>query len=239
MVGSWRKKRMNFDFVNIDHIKKLYVAGGEPTAMPEFYDFLDRCIKSKNTDFEFFVNTNATKISNKFRQQLKYFSNLQFIISVDGVADINHYIRWPSNWNTIIENVRYLRENNHKIFFNITVSIYNILRLQELLAFLDLEFPGILIHATLADSPNDRLSALNYPDANVVLDQLTPIQQLNCYHNDSLLASFVDGLINYYTNDPKHDALKLIDFFEFNDQLDQSRGLRLQDYIPELHKVRP
>ena len=54
-VGCW-----NFSFINFTNLKKLYVAGGEPTAMPEFYMFLDKCIGLKQTDFEFVINTNAT-----------------------------------------------------------------------------------------------------------------------------------------------------------------------------------
>jgi hypothetical protein len=38
--------------------------------MPELYDFLDRCINEKKT-FDFTVNTNATKINNRFKKQLK------------------------------------------------------------------------------------------------------------------------------------------------------------------------
>jgi pyruvate-formate lyase-activating enzyme len=229
----------NSDFVDIDHIKKLYVAGGEPTAMPEFYTFLDRCIQSQHTDFEFIVNTNATKISNKLRNQLKHFSNLQFIISIEGVDKVNHYIRWPSDWNTIVNNAHYLQDNNHVISFNITVSIYNVLRLRELLEFLDSEFPKVLIHAQLAESPGQRLSALNHPEAHAVLAQLTPIQSLKCYLNDPLLASFVDGLIKYYGNNPTHNQARLIEFFKFNDMLDHSRGVHLKDYIPELERIRP
>lgn len=229
----------NFDFVKIEYIKKLYVAGGEPTAMPEFYDFLDRCIQLQHTNFEFVINTNATKINNKFRQQMQQFSNLQFTISVDGVGDLNHYIRWPSNWNNIIDNVHYLQDNNHVISFNITVSIYNILRFHELLKFLDSEFSGALVHVQLAASVDDRLSALNYPDSNEVLSTLIEIRKLNNYRNDPLLASFVEGLINHYSTDYKHNATKLREFFKFNDQLDQSRGIVLQNYIPELERVRP
>ena len=229
----------NFDFINIEHIKKLYVAGGEPTAMPEFYDFLDRCIQFQHTDFEIIVNTNATKINRRFRQQLTHFSNLQFIVSVDGVAEINHYIRWPSNWSNIVDNVHYLQNNNHVVSFNITVSIYNILRLHELLKFLDLNFPGLVIHAQLAESIGDRLSALNYPAADTVLKNLEPIRQLPSYQNNPLLSSFVDGLITHYSNCPRHDSAKLAEFFKFNDRLDQSRGVKMQDYIPELHRVRP
>jgi hypothetical protein len=42
---------VNFDYVDFTNVKKIYVAGGEPTAMIEFYDFLDRCIANKQTNF--------------------------------------------------------------------------------------------------------------------------------------------------------------------------------------------
>lgn len=226
----------NFDIVNLDTVQKLYVAGGEPTAMPEFYDFLDRCIEN-NREFEFTINTNATKINNRFRQQLQQLPHIQFIISLDGYDKLNHYIRWPSNWNTIIDNAHYLKDQGHVISFNTTVSIYNISTLYQLLGFLDNEFPDTLLHCQLVESPRDRLSALNFPDAELVLKNLSNITQLNCYQNDALLASFIDGLIHHYQK-LNLNSKQLKDFFEFNDLLDTSRNLFLGDYIPELEKWR-
>jgi hypothetical protein len=231
------KERSNFDIVNFTNLKKLYVAGGEPTAMPEFYDFLDRCI-DENKMFEFLVNTNATKINSKFKKQLKLLPHMQFVISLEGVGNVNHYVRWPSVWDTIVENMKYLTENNHKIAVNTTVSIYNVTRLYDLFKWIDDEFPGTLIHAQMVDSDNDMLSALNFPDANLALSKLLPLQQLKCYNNDKLLKSFVDGLIVHYQSAPKVDQEKLKLFFEFNDKLDQSRNILLNDYIPELEQER-
>lgn len=229
--------RSNFDIVNFTNLKKLYVAGGEPTAMPEFYDFLDRCI-NENKIFEFLVNTNATKINSRFKKQLKLLPHMQFIVSLEGVGKLNHYIRWPSIWDTIAENMKYLVENNHKITVNTTVSIYNLIKIHDLFKWIDDEFPGTLIHAQLAGSDHDMLSALNFPDAELAVDSLLPICQLRCYNNDKLLKSLVDGLIKHYQTAPKLDLEKLKLFFEFNDKLDQSRNIKLADYIPELEQER-
>jgi len=225
----------NFDFIDFSNLKKLYVAGGEPTAMPEFYDFLDRCIQQNKTDFEFVVNTNATKINSRFKKQLEQFDNFQFIVSIDGLDQLNHYIRWPSNWSAIVENVQYLSQR-HVVSFNVTVSIYNINRLYSLLEFFDQQFPKRLVHAQLAMSNDDMLSALNFPDLDV--DQLKRIRNLNCYKNDPLLASTIDGLISHYEQDPTVDLHKLKTFFAFNDRLDASRSVKLLDYIPELEQAR-
>ena len=231
------KERSNFDIINFTNLKKLYVAGGEPTAMPEFYDFLDRCI-NENKIFEFLINTNATKINSRFKKQLKLLPHMQFIVSLEGVGDLNHYIRWPSTWNTIVENIKYLVDNNHTIAINTSISIYNITKLFDLFHWIDNNFPGTLIHAQLVFSNNDMLSALNFPNANLVLDSLLPIRQLKCYNNDKLLKSLVDGLIRHYQSALEIDLEKLKLFFEFNDKLDQSRNIRLANYIPELEQAR-
>lgn len=226
----------DFDFVDLQNLKKLYVAGGEPTAMPAFYNFIDRCINNCRTDFEFVVNTNAVKFNNRFKKQLQQFTNLQFIISIDGYQEINNYIRWPSKWSSIIENVKYLKEHGHTISFNTTVSIYNVTKLFDVLNFFDQEFPGTLVHCQLAKSNDDMLSALNFPNLDV--SNLLLIQNLQCYRNDPLLASFVDGLITHYEQCISCDLDKLRMFFDFNDRLDHSRSVKLYDYIPELEQTR-
>jgi len=232
------KERSDFSIVNFTNLKKLYVAGGEPTAMTEFYEFLDLCIQQNKTDFEFLINTNATKLSNRFKKQLKEFSNIQFIVSIEGVGPLNHYIRWPSDWNTIVENMNYLRKNRHFITTNTTVSIYNVLGLYDLLKFFDDNFPGMLVHCSSCVSQNDILSGFEFPYPELALRKLLPIQQLRCYKNDRLLKSFIDGIITHYQSTPEIDLRRLKLFFEFNDKLDRSRDIKLVDYIPELEQAR-
>jgi len=53
-----------------------------------------------------------------------------------------------------------------------------------------------------------------------------------------LVQSFIDGFIMHYSNNFKLDLEKLKAFFEFNDKLDQSRNIKLIDYIPELEAAR-
>ena len=120
---------------------------------------------------------------------------------------------------------------------NITVSIYTISPLNQLLTFLDKEFPKTLIHCSLAEYKDDLLNPMNYFD-DKLKDKLIGITKLNCYKNDQLLKSFIDGLISYYIEPKLIDVKKIKDFFEFNDKLDQSRNIQLKDYIPELEEYR-
>jgi len=232
-----KKNTTGFDLVDFDGLKKLYVAGGEPTIMTEFYQFLDRCIDNGQTNFEFLINTNGTHLTKKLQDRLQYFSNFQFIFSLDGYQDINHYVRWPSKWDSIIANWHWLRDHGHKVSINTTVSIYNIANLDQLFGFIDQEFPGTLVHCQLVQSSGE-LNPFLWPDAEQIIGVLNRVQKLPCYHNDSLFSSSIDAYIQQFQQRKQINYGQLKKFYEFNDMLDQSRNIMLVDYIPELDKHR-
>ena len=58
------------------------------------------------------------------------------------------------------------------------------------------------------------------------------------YSNGRSCKTQVDAMLDWYTNQYQLDVDKLKKFYEFNDKLDQSRGSRLVDYIPELAQAR-
>ena len=225
-----------FEYVSFNNLKKLYVSGGEPTAMPEFYQFLKKCIDQQQTNFELLVNTNAAKISNKLFDLFKNFKQLGFVVSIDGLQELNDYIRWPSNWQSIIDNVNRLKSNGHFISFNVTVSIYNIAKLGDLFVFFDKNFPGHLVHCNLADQ--GWYSPFVYPDSIEVIESLTTCQSTACYKNDQLLKDFIDPLVHQFNNSYKFDQTKLEKFFKLNDLLDGSRGTKLNDYLPKLERFK-
>jgi hypothetical protein len=42
----------SFNLLDLDTMVRLYIAGGEPTVMPEVYEFLRNCVEQKKTNFE-------------------------------------------------------------------------------------------------------------------------------------------------------------------------------------------
>jgi phage protein U len=112
--------------------------------------------------------------------------------------------------------------------------------LYQLLKFFDTEFPGMLVHCQLVGSGRTDvlLSGLTFPNNMLALDNLLDCQSLACYKNDTLLQSFIDGVIKHYQQYPLVNVNKLREFFEFNDKLDQSRNVKLADYVPELEAER-
>ena len=230
---EYTEEYSNFNIVKIEHLLKLYVAGGEPTAMPEFYDFLRKCVRRKYTDFEFIVNTNAMKVSSLLLELGSHFENLQYIISIDGYKQHNDYSRWRSKWETIIDNAHQLQNNGHKIHFNTVLSLWTVFDYHKLIHFLDNEFPDCLIHGQYAD----RRSPFVFKYSQEQIDNLKSIRTTKIYHNNAMFKSFIDGTIQSAEHSTI-DKKALGQFFEYNDELDKARTSRLNDYIPMLEQLR-
>jgi len=224
-----------FEIIDFAFARKIYIAGGEPTVMQEFYQFLDDCIKENRVDLEILVNTNGTNLTSKFKKLLPNFTNFQFIFSIDGYHDLNDYIRWPSKWTEVVDNWRYLVNHGHKVSINTTVSIYNISSLHLLYQFIDIEFPNTLVHVNIVDGPKE-MSPFCFPDKALALNSLRAVTNTQCYANDPLFADSINGMISYFST--KYEPRDLSEFFNINDKLDKSRSIMLEDYIPELDKFR-
>jgi len=226
----------DFDVIDFSNLEKLYVAGGEPLIQRELYSFMNKCINNNKTDFEFVINTNCTSISNKFKNISAYFSNLQFIVSIDGFDQLNHYIRWETNWTKLVENIDYIFYNRIKLSFSVTVSIYNIASLDTLVRFLEERYPNSHIHLQLVYSKDNILSAYNHPDRNLVVTSLNNLKECLVYENPES-HSLIENLLTTY-NKSNYNRTLLDAFYKFNDKLDHSRKVKLKDYIPELEKFR-
>ena len=229
-----------FESIDIDTAKRIYIAGGEPTIMPEVYEFFRKCIDRGRTDFELLIGTNGMKVSNKLLRLLEHFPDVCFSVSFDGYKKINDYIRWGSDFDTIMHNTKLLKSHGHKIGFQTVFSIYNNCRIHEIFEFYDTEFPGCSTLSQPASFKEDILSPYNYPNPVPVLASLYRCTKTRVYHaNGRSTKTLVDSLIQIYSDpDYRYDKEKLSKFFTFNDKLDQSRNSRLGDYIPELEDCR-
>jgi sulfatase maturation enzyme AslB (radical SAM superfamily) len=226
--------------VDIDKLTpttRVYLTGGEPTVMSEVLSFMEQCISLKQTDFDFTLGTNAAKLSSKFLKLSNHFTNMNFSVSLDGYGKINDYWRWGSSWNTVIENAHILKDQGHTISINCVPGIYNVTNLHLLYEFLDQEFPHAGIYLQI--NHVGMQSAYNHPNSKLVVESMTRCQQTKTYYIDGKSnRTSIDSLLNYYSTDPECNLQDLRAFFDYNDQLDRARNVRLRDYIPELEACR-
>jgi sulfatase maturation enzyme AslB (radical SAM superfamily) len=240
--GAFSGKAMNpyvdhVDIDSLDHQSTVYFQGGEPTIMPEVATFLKQCIDKNKTNFNLSMCTNGVKLSPKFLDLVNRFSKVGFSFSLDGFGKINDYWRSGSQWDKVISNAHLLESMGHKISINTVPGIYNVTNLHLLFEFLDQEFPFTSVYMQL--NFNDWQSAFNHPNTQKVLESLERCMNTSMYRsNGKSCKSSIDGLYQYYTNNPVFNVDHLQMFFDYNDQLDRAREVKLADYIPELEACR-
>jgi len=135
-IYSWYDNK-NFwnDLENeIPNIERLYIVGGEPLMIDQHYEFLQKCIDANRAGkIVIEYNTNITNIPERAWNIWKHFQRIQIGMSVDAVGSINDYIRNPSKWWKIEENMRKLdnAEGDFKIWWAATIQAYNLIHLPE------------------------------------------------------------------------------------------------------------
>jgi pyruvate-formate lyase-activating enzyme len=230
---------IGFEQIDFDSVKRIYVGGGEPTVMAEFYDFLNKCIANGHTDVELVIGTNGMKFSDKLMKLFNHFSDVCFSVSFDGYKKVNDYIRWGSDFDTVTKNSHMLLDHGHKIGLQTTFSVYNATRIHEIFEFYDQEFSTSSSLVQYALSIGDYLNPYNHPCPNLVIDSMKRCTQTQVYYsNGRSCKTQIDAMLDWYTNRYELDVAKLNKFYEFNDKLDKSRGTLLADYIPELAHAR-
>ena len=227
------------EIIDYKNLKRIYFGGGEPTVMPQFYNFLKTCIKNKNTNFEMRIGTNAAKISNKLFDLFKNFSQLTCSVSMDGTPKIDEYIRWGTNSEQKIKNIKKLKGQGNAVAINFVCSIYNVFALGEILEYFESEFPYAPVHFNTGGYKGDIISPFIFPNSDLVLQSLKKAKKTKIYYdNEQRTKHVIDNLEKHYSAKPVINQEKLSKFFYYNDTLDRVRGSRLEDYIPELTECR-
>jgi hypothetical protein len=122
-------------YAQIPNLKQVYFAGGEPLLIKEHQLFLEEIIRQGYAD-KILVryNTNGLLIDDKIINLWSRFKKVKVGFSIDAVSDKDHYIRYPSDWNTIVTNLHKLDNTPANIQGSIAtaIQILNIKHLPEL-----------------------------------------------------------------------------------------------------------
>ena len=211
----------------LNNVEEVYLTGGEPTIIKEQYKILDYLIDNNIAHrVKLKYNTNLTNIPEELVNKWVKFKGVQLNCSIDAVGKLDRYIRYPSDWSTIVTNFNILSvAKNVYIEIHCTVQMYNILRLTELIDW--------------AQPYNFKIyfNILNHPDwLNIrVLPQPLKIrveEMLKDYYH----LPKVKGIVDYMNAE---DWSNLLDtFFDKTHKLDLSRTESLKSLVPEFYNTR-
>lgn len=138
-ITPWWEDQRFLDFCGqrLHRVKRINFTGGEPFIIPEVLKILNRIDKSVTISF----NTNLTKVSKQLIDQLKTFNNVEIVVSLEGIGAMNDYVRYPSQWQDIVNNLNTVRDQlpNANISINHTLQHTSVYALPSLTQWLKAE----------------------------------------------------------------------------------------------------
>lgn len=225
----------NIDFA-LDTIEEIYLTGGEPSIIQHNIDTLTKLVetgKSKNITIS--ISTNLTNSNYKFFTLLKNFKLVKVYASLDGYRDMQEYLRYPSNWSRIADNLTYISKlDNVEILVTPVIQITNLNKILDLFKFIkelnETANKKINVFPINLENP-DYLNMLYLPKAYKVKCYDEIMSWVNTHQPG--LGSYLDFIGNKANEDVDYQIM-LDKFTRYNRLLDTNRGVSLESVNPEL-----
>jgi pyruvate-formate lyase-activating enzyme len=238
----WTDSRALFERLHVDSpdIHHVHMSGGEPLMITSHYEFLQGYVDNgKAKDITLNYNTNLSNIPQRALELWKHFGSVQVRPSIDGVGRVNEYIRYPSNWEIVLRNLRLLtkakksKKVNLSIHTITTVQIYNIFYLEELAKALtnvnDIEIYDMSLHM-LHDPRYFNIKSLPSNVKDLAAEKLLKIPS-----KVGIWEKQIQGIINHMYSE---DFTSTLDqFFIETRIMDKYRKQNFKEALPELHKI--
>jgi MoaA/NifB/PqqE/SkfB family radical SAM enzyme len=123
-IEEKKKEFKDYIFQNVDKLKHVYLAGGEPLLMKENYEFL-QLLKEKNPNVKLRVNTNLSKVDTRIFDLICTFKNVHWTVSLEAIEDEYEYIRHGGKWADFLDNLNIIQKLDHLVSFNMLHFLLN------------------------------------------------------------------------------------------------------------------
>ena len=213
----------------LSELKEIYFAGGEPLITEDHYKILE----SLPNDVSVIYNTNFTVTSFKNISVFDFWEKkdkLFVSVSLDEIGNRLSYLRHGSDYDKIIENFKTFHKripnSFEKIKISITLSIFNIFYLHEILE--DFE------KHNLVKPENISINFLYYPSYFRCNNFEKELGQFRNEAVDKIKNEVIKNLVKtflYENLDAENDFSKFLTMVEEKDKL---RNERFKDIYPEI-----
>jgi sulfatase maturation enzyme AslB (radical SAM superfamily) len=133
-VDKQQEINIDLSWELVKNLKRIKLAGGEILLMPQHIELLQKLIDfdvAKNITMVYIVNN--TVDPSKFKYLFSKFKKVEFVSSVDGINEVNDYVRYLSSWKTNNKNIETAIEMGIDVSINCVVSILNVYHLPEMI----------------------------------------------------------------------------------------------------------
>jgi MoaA/NifB/PqqE/SkfB family radical SAM enzyme len=217
-----------------EQIKSIYFTGGEPMLHKQVEYIVDQLVAdgvAQNISLE--MNSNGTVINARFLEKLSRFERVNIALSIDGYREVNDYIRFPSNWETVRQNLVFLHRfapETIEVSVIIIIQAYNVLQITDLLRLLN----SLDIHYSMevASTPWVITVGVMPPEARALavarLRQYSAACRSDKRENILALANTVEAAQDFCSKE------SLATFLRFTGDLDATRGQNFRKVCSEL-----
>ena len=222
----------------VHNVDMIYFTGGEPTILAAHQYLIEYAVEqglAKNIQLKY--NTNLTNVPDRLVQTWSEFKDIRFNLSIDGIGELNDYIRYPSKWRAVEKNYQKIlnidetsaSKMSYVIDIHVTIQNSNILQLGDIL---DYFLPG---DGHDWQGNHVFLNVLQHPEQHNIR-ALPPrlktiaVERIADRLDDPRLLQ-IKGMVDYMmAEDWSHLFPKFIDETQ---QLDKMRGQDIGQVIPE------
>jgi sulfatase maturation enzyme AslB (radical SAM superfamily) len=207
---------------------RIYFAGGEPLIEQFNLKFLE---SYNNLDTEIIINTNLTVVNDRIIQIFSKFKNVTLMVSLDGVASVNDYIRQGSKFDNIVENIRTVNKlENVEVFVNFVLNMYNVFDTRNFFQYFEINFPEIFPRISISPVSNEKelfLECMPWELRRSAIDVLKSCLDLTD-HNQSILQDSIKIL-----ESDNFNQLEFDNFIKYSLALDKIRNQSLVSVVPQ------
>lgn len=241
----------NYDFLKnqVQHVQKIYFAGGEPLLMPEHWQTLDMLVEHKRFDVKLSYNTNASTLTYGKKNVLDYWKQwdnykIEVWPSLDEIGPRAELIRSGTVWPKVEENIKAIAAlENVTVRPGMTMGAWNIFRFPEIIQHLI----DIGIVTEKQRYSNFFINVLQYPayyHVSILPDDfrkeiIDKLERFIAEHN-SKYNTDISNIMSHIM----HELQKPFEeknaraFIDITEKLDAVRGENTFETIPEMQRVR-
>ncbi|MDC0862965.1 twitch domain-containing radical SAM protein [bacterium] len=221
-------KIIDYVVTNQAGLNEIYLSGGEPTLIKYNLKLLRQI--EKRPDLLLRVNTNMQwKQDNAIIQEILKFPNVMFTCSIDGFGEKFNYIRRGGNWNTTLNNIKFLQaQTNVDLRAN---TVFFVLTAQELPDIIDyfMQEVGAIDHTiNQIAMGQEKLRCRNLP-TRIKKQVKDKLEDYLVKYSDNLN---ICGNIKNCLTELEYDAVD--DYRQYFDNIDKLQGSNWQNLYPEL-----
>lgn len=157
----WPEKAVKTDILEqikpfLPYTTAFSMMGGEPLLIQSHYDLLDLIIDEGHAEhISLNYTSNLTLDTTKFESYIDKFKHVQMNVSIDGIGKRNDYIRFGSDFDLIVKNMKRLKCDTNVYY---TVSILSVFDCNKAI-----EYFGEIKDFNIVDAP-DFLSIRHLPN---------------------------------------------------------------------------